>query len=106
MADQTVSYDNLDLGTNPRITIRQNPGFYDRGTIEPPALQTGITYRVTITRTGDTVAVVVKRGTTTVASLDGVLDPDLTKVSKYGYVGFRQMSGRHVVYRDIKISTP
>lgn len=105
MTDQTVSYDNLDLGTNPRMTIRQNPGYFDRGTIVPPALRTGVTYHLIVTRTGNTVLAIAKQGAVTVASVTGVLDPARSKVSKHGYVGFRQMASRHAAYRNIKIST-
>ena len=107
MANQTVSFDNLDRGTDPRLTVRQNPGYHDMGTIIPPKLQTGVLYHVTVTRTGNTLKTLVKRGTTVVASLTATLNPSLpgSQVSKFGYVGFRQMTGRRAAYRNIKIFT-
>jgi hypothetical protein len=107
MANQTVNFDNLDLGTAPRLTVRQNPGYHDVGTVIPPVLQTGTLYHVTVTRTGNTLRAVIKQGATTIASPTATLNPSLagSQVSKFGYVGFRQMSGRHAAYRNIKIST-
>jgi len=107
MTNQTVGFDNLDGGTIQRTTVRQNPGYHDMATIIRPMLQSGVYYRVTVTRIGYTLTAVVKRGATAVASVTGILNPSLagSQVSRLGYVGFRQINGRHAVYRNIKIST-
>ena len=107
MTNQTVGFDNLDGGTIQRTTVRQNPGYHDMATIIRPMLQSGVYYRVTATRIGNTLTAVVKRGTTAVASVTAILNPSLpgSQVSRLGYVGFRQINGRHAAYRNIKIST-
>ena len=107
MTNQTVGFDTLDGGTIQRTTVRQNPGYHDMATIIRPMLQSGVYYRVTATRIGNTLTAVVKRGTTAVASVTAILNPSLpgSQVSRLGYVGFRQINGRHAAYRNIKIST-